>query len=212
MNSRSRFNLRQAVQSIQKGHLTLEDASYKYSIPAQELKEAIKVYCLSGTLPQQPGFFSEGINKIMSILSIKSLFNKIAPTYDCEKEFDRFKFKFTYTAATFLLAALGAAAFSFYGYLAPDNSSAKATFEEKLDRTLIHSAKREKRFEKEVKYLNNFYSRINKILDESGSKDSKMLKDEVNRRLKYINNIDDGDIVQKASDLQGTEEKKGRSI
>ena len=200
MNSRSRFYLKEAVQSIQKGHLTLEDASHKYEIPAHELKEAIKNYCLHGSLPEASGVLSSGINKIMNILSIKGLFNKIAPTYDCEKEIDRFKFKFTYTAASFLLAAFGAAAFSFSAYLTPDNSSAKPTFEEKLDRTLIDSTKREKTVEKEIKYLNNFYSRINKILDESDSKDSKMLKDEVKKRLKYINNIDEVDIAQKSAD------------
>ncbi len=211
MNSRSKFYLKEAVQSIQKGHLTLEDASHKYEIPAHELKEAIKNYCLHGSLPEQSGFLAGGINKIMNILSIKGLFNKIAPTYDCEKEIDRFKFKFTYTAASFLLAAFGAAAFSFSGYLTPDNSSAKPTFEEKLDRTLIDSTKREKTVEKEIKYLNNFYSRINKILDESDSKDSKMLKDEVKKRLKYINNIDGGDIAQKSADSKVTQVKNDLS-
>lgn len=211
MNSRSKFYLKEAVQSIQKGHLTLEDASHKYEIPADALKEAIKNYCLRGTLPGQSGFLAGGINKMMNILSFKGLFNIIAPTYDCEKEIDRFKFKFTYTAASFLLAAFGAAAFSFSGYLTPDNSNAKATFEEKLEKTLVNSTKREKTIEKEVKYLNNFYSRINKILDESNSKDSKMLKDEVKRRLKYINNIDGDDIAQKAADLKGVEVKSGRS-
>ena len=211
MNSRSRFYLKEAVQSIQKGHLTLEDASHKYEIPAHELKEAIKNYCLHGSLPEASCVLSSGINKIMNILSIKGLFNKIAPTYDCEKEIDRFKFKFTYTAASFLLAAFGAAAFSFSGYLTPDNSSAKPTFEEKLDRTLIDSTKREKTVEKEIKYLNNFYSRINKILDESDSKDSKMLKDEVKKRLKYINNIDGVDIAQKSADSKGIQVKSGLS-
>lgn len=211
MNSRSRFYLKEAVQSIQKGHLTLEDASHKYEIPAYELKEAIKQYCLHGSLPSSSGILSGGINKIMNILSFKGLFSKIAPTYDCEKEIDRFKFKFTYTAASFLLAAFGAAAFSFSGYLTPDNSNAKTTFEEKLDRTLINSTKREKTVEKEIKYLNSFYSRINKILDESDSKDSKMLKDEVKKRLKYINNIDGDDIAQKSADSKLIEENHGRS-
>lgn len=211
MNSRSRFYLKEAVQSIQKGHLTLEDASHKYEIPAHELKEAIKHYCLHGSLPAPSGILSGGVAKIMNILSFKGLFNKIAPTYDCEKEIDRFKFKFTYTAASFLLAAFGAAAFSFSGYLTPDNSNAKTTFEEKLDRTLINSTKREKTVEKEIKYLNSFYSRINKILDESDSKDSKMLKDEVKKRLKYINNIDGDDIAQKSADSTGSEVKSGRS-
>ncbi len=211
MKSRSRFYLKEAVHSIQKGHLTLEDASHKYEIPSHELKEAIKHYCLHGSLPAPSGILSGGVAKIMNILSFRGLFNRIAPTYDCEKEIDRFKFKFTYTAASFLLAAFGAAAFSFSGYLTPDNSNAKTTFEEKLDRTLINSTKREKTVEKEIKYLNSFYSRINKILDESDSKDSKMLKDEVKKRLKYINNIDGDDIAQKSADSTGSEVKSGRS-
>ncbi|HBC73655.1 MAG: hypothetical protein A2008_00115 [Candidatus Wallbacteria bacterium GWC2_49_35] len=205
MNSRSTIYLQEAVSSIQKGHLTIEAASEKYGIPADEIKVAIKNYCLYGKLSESgPGIFG-GVSRLLSSVTLKNLFGGIAPTYDCEKEIDRFKFKFTYAAASFLLVALGVAAMSFPTYLSPADSTAKPAFEEKLDRTLATASRPGKTVDAEVKYLNNFYSRINKILEESDSKDSKMLKAEVKKRLKYINSIETDDIARKAADISGTE-------
>ncbi len=187
MNSRSNIYLKEAVASIQKGHLNIECAAEKYGIKSEVLKEAIKNYCLHGDISEKSSFLSSLFNKISDTVSFKNIFNKIAPTYDCEKEIDRFKFKFTYAAASFLLVAIGAAAISLSGYLTPGDSSARVNFEEKLGRTLANVSRRDRTVDKEIKYLNNFYSRINRILDENNSKDSKMLKEEVKKRLNYIN-------------------------
>lgn len=205
MNSRSTIYLQEAVSSIQKGHLTIEAASEKYGIPADQIKIAIKNYCLYGKLSESEAGIFGGVSRALKALTLKNLFGGIAPTYDCEKEIDRFKFKFTYAAASFLLVALGVAAMSFPTYLSPADSTAKMAFEEKFDKTLATASRQGKTVDAEVKYLNNFYSRINKILEESDSKDSKMLKAEVKKRLKYINSIETDEIAKKTG---GGEEPK----
>ncbi|HOT75564.1 MAG TPA: hypothetical protein PK467_07255 [Candidatus Wallbacteria bacterium] len=211
MNSRSNIYLKEAVSSIQKGHLTLEDAALKYGIAPQEIGKAIKNYCLHGDINGSESALAKIYNAIKEKLSIKSLFYKIAPTYDCEKEIDRFKFKFAYAMGSLLLVALGTAAINFPAFFAPADSTAKTNFEEKLDRTLMTSSKRPKSVDAEIKYLNNFYSRINKILDENNSKDSKMLRDEVKKRLKYINAIEKDELVEKAANFTDIDIKGGQS-
>ncbi|HPG56924.1 MAG TPA: hypothetical protein PKW98_03835 [Candidatus Wallbacteria bacterium] len=211
MNSRSNIYLKEAVSSIQKGHLTLEDAAQKYGIAPEEIGKAIKNYCLHGDINGGESFLTKTFNVIKEKLSFKGLFYKIAPTYDCEKEIDRFKFKFAYALGSLLLLTLGTAALNFPAIFAPPDSTAKTNFEEKLDRTLLTSSKRPKSVDAEIKYLNNFYSRINKILDENNSKDSKMLKDEVKKRLKYINAIEKDELVEKAANFTDVDVKGGQS-
>lgn len=200
MNSRSNIYLKEAVSAIQKGHLTIEGASEKYGISVKDLQTAIKNYCLHGRLNSKEDAGGGLFSRLISRLTLKNIFSGIAPTYDCEKEIDRFKFKFTYAAASFLIVALGVATVSFPGYLSPADSTAKTAFEEKLEKTLASSSRREKAVDAEIKYLNSFYSRINKILEESDAKESKLLKEEVGKRLKYINAIEKDEIVKKNGD------------
>mgnify|MGYP000921940788 FL=1 len=76
MNSRSNIYLKEAVSSIQKGHLTLEDAAQKYGIAPEEIGKAIKNYCLHGDINGGESFLTKTFNVIKEKLSFKACFIK----------------------------------------------------------------------------------------------------------------------------------------
>jgi|GEM_PF-5547714 len=200
MNSHNTNYLNEAVRAVIKGHLTLEDASSKYSIPVSDFKAAMKNYCVSGEIKVENTPFYKRVLNHFSFMDPARFFKSVAPTYDCEKKLDRFKFKFAYTMASFLVIAAGMAMLNLPALYNPIDSNA-GSFEDKLDKTLMTSSKRPKAIDAEVKYLNKFYSKINKILAESKSGDSKALKAEVERRLKYISEIDREAIAKKGANF-----------
>lgn len=196
MGSRSKIYLKDAVFSVLRGHLTPEAASEKYGIDGTALEEAIKNYCVTGKVDEQEGIL-KSLYRRFARFNARNLFSRLAPTYDSEKEMDRFRFKLAYTMASFLLVAAGMALVSSSELFAPGDMNAR-TFEDKFDQALLTTSRRQSTIDAEVKYLNKFYSRINKILDSSNSADSKALKNEVESRLAYINRIDKNDVAKKA--------------
>ncbi|HNY12058.1 MAG TPA: hypothetical protein PKK26_10755 [Candidatus Wallbacteria bacterium] len=200
MNSRSSKFIKEAVFAVLKGHLTVDGAVAKYGIPEEEIKDGIKNYCLGGKVAGEvESTFIGDIYKKFIRINARNAFSRIAPTYDQEKEIDRFKFKFAYATVSFMVVAFGILIMNFPGAYNPPDMNAQP-FEDKMNQALL-SSKRPSTIDAEVKYLNRFYSRINKILDSSNAKESQSLKAEINSRLAYINKIDQAEVSRKANNF-----------
>jgi len=198
MDGRSTRFIKEAVFAVLKGHLTVDGAAEKYGIPEEHIKEGIKNYCLSGKITEERerSFIGKLYEKFLK-MNLRNAFSRIAPTYDHEKALDRFKFKFAYATVSFMVVAFGIFIMNFPGAFNPPDMNAKS-FEEKMDQALMATSKRPSTIDAEVKYLNRFYSRINKILDSSNAKESQALKAEIGNRLAYINKIDRAEVARKA--------------
>ena len=204
MNGRSNRFIKEAIFAVLKGHLTVEDAAAKYEIPEEHITEGIKNYCLSGKISEEAETsFIGSLYKKFLRMNVRNAFSRIAPTYDHEKEIDRFKFKFAYATVSFMVVAFGILIMNFPGAFNPPDMNAQP-FEDKMNQALLGSSKRPSTIDAEVKYLNRFYSRINKILDSSNAKESRALKAEIDSRLAYINKIDQADISRKASNFSSS--------
>ncbi len=198
MDGRSTRFIKEAVFAVLKGHLTVDGAAEKYGIPEERITDGIKNYCLSGKITEEreKSFIGNFYEKFIRV-NVRNAFSKIAPTYDHEKALDRFKFKFAYATVSFMVVAFGIFIMNFPGAFNPPDMNAKS-FEEKMDQALTATSKRASTIDAEVKYLNRFYSRINKILDSSNARESQALKAEIGNRLAYINKIDQAEVARKA--------------
>lgn len=197
MNNRSIVYLKEAVTAVLKGHLTPEEACEKYSLEKGDIESALLRYSRTGNIePVEKTLFSEIYARCLR-LNIRSLFGRLAPTYDQEKEIDRFKFKTAYAMMSFALMAAGIAILGFSTALNPPDMRAES-FEDKLNQTMLTASKRPAAIDAEIKYLNRFYSRINRILEKSDSRESQALRDEIAGRMDAINNIDKTALARKA--------------
>ncbi|MEZ7892637.1 MAG: hypothetical protein QMC67_12900 [Candidatus Wallbacteria bacterium] len=199
MNNHSISHLKEAVLAVIKGDISFENALIKYSISSEELKSAIKNYCLTGVFEGDEAGESiiRKMYKNIFRFNFRNLFNRVAPTYDKEKELDRFKFKLAYTMVSCGVVAAGIFLLNFPNIFLPSDMRAQ-TFEGKVNKALLTASNRPQAIDAEVKYLNRFYSRINKILAESDTKESKELKAEIDKRMEYIGSIDRAEIAKKA--------------
>ena len=161
MNNRSIVYLKEAVTAVLKGHLTPEEACEKYGLEQKEIETALMNYSRTGNIETAGKTLVSKIYADYFRVNVRSILRSFAPTYEQEKEIDRFKFKTAYAIMSLMLIASGVALLGFSSALFPPDMKAAQTFEEKLHQTMLTTSRRPAAIDAEVKYLNKFYSRIN---------------------------------------------------